>query len=92
MKNPYIVLDINQDANKKEIMKAQMLAMKKREYSLQEIQIAARQLLDPARRLAADFMFPAKMRVKRIKPIKIDFEYKEIDLDSIDENAYDSLK
>lgn len=92
MKNPYLVLNINQDADKKEIMKAQMLAMKKREYTLQEIQMAARHLLDPAKRLAADFMFPAKMRVKRIKPIKIDFEYKEINLDSIDENAFDSLK
>ena len=40
MSNPYEILKVTQDADKKEIMKAQMLAMKERRYSLQEIQIA----------------------------------------------------
>lgn len=62
MKNPYSILGVSQDAEKAEIMKAQMLAMKEKKYSLQEIQIAARQLLNPAKRLAADFMFPAKIK------------------------------
>ena len=30
MKNPYTILDISQDADKAEIMKSQMLAMKKK--------------------------------------------------------------
>lgn len=91
MKNPYIILGLNQNATKAEIMKAQILAMKKKEYSLQEIQIAARQLLDPAKRLAADFLFPSKVKARRIQPIQSTLELKEIDLSSIDENAFDSL-
>ena len=74
MTNPYTILGVSQDADKAEIMKAQMLAMKKKEFALQEIAIAAKQLLDPAKRLAADFMFPAKIKVKRIQPIQIEKE------------------
>lgn len=92
MKNPYLILGVSQDANKKEIMKAQMLAMKKKEFPLQEIAKAARQLLKPSKRLAADFMFPAKIKVKRIKPIQCNLSFKNINTDAIDENAFDSLK
>ena len=88
MSNPYEILKVTQDADKKEIMKAQMLAMKERRYSLQEIQIAVRQLLDPAKRLAADFMFPSKIKAKRPQNISVD----TIDLNDIDENTFDSLK
>lgn len=92
MKNPYQILNVNQDADKKEIMKAQMSAMKEKNYSLQEIQIATKQLLDPAKRLAADFMFPAKLKAKRLQKIYIDIPIKKIDLDDIDQNAFNSLK
>lgn len=92
MKNPYIILEVNQDANKGEIMKAQMFAMKKKVYSLQEIQVATKQLLDPAKRLAADFMFPVKIKAKRIMPIQSNLTYKEINLSTLNENAFDSLK
>ena len=92
MSNPYEILKVTQDANKKEIMKAQMLAMKERRYSLQEIQIAVRQLLDPAKRLAADFMFPSKIKAKRPQKISIDVPVDKIDLNDIDENTFDSLK
>jgi hypothetical protein len=92
MKNPYTILGVNQDAEKSEIMKAQMLAMKKKEFPLQVIAVAAKQLLDPAKRLAADFMFPAKIKVKRIKYIQSDLKYHEINTDSLNENAFDSLK
>ena len=64
MTNPYTILGVSQDAEKAEIMKAQMFAMKKKEFPLQEIAVAAKQLLDPAKRLAADFMFPAKIKAK----------------------------
>jgi DnaJ-class molecular chaperone len=92
MNNPYQILQVNQDADKKEIMKAQIIAMKDRKYSLQEIQIAVRQLLDPAKRLAADFMFPSKIKAKRPQKISIDIQVEKIDLNDIEENAFDSLK
>ena len=92
MTNPYTILGVNQDADKAEIMKAQMFAMKKKEFPLQEIAVAAKQLLDPAKRLAADFMFPAKIKAKRIQPIQSSLTYKEINTDALNENAFDSLK
>lgn len=92
MSNPYQTLNVNQDAARSEIMKAQMLAMKEKKYSLQEIQIAVRQLLDPAKRLAADFMFPSKIKAKRPQKISIDIPLEKIDLNDIDENFFDSLK
>ena len=92
MKNPYTILGVNQDADKAEIMKAKMFAMKKKEFPLQEIAVAEKQLLDPAKRLAADFMFPAKIKAKRIQPIQSTLTYKEINTDTLNENAFDSLK
>lgn len=92
MTNPYTILNLNQDAEKGEIMKAQMLAMREKKYSLQEIAIATKQLLDPAKRLAADFMFPTKIRSKRIQKIRVEIPIEKIDLSDIDENAFDSLK
>lgn len=91
MKNPYIILGLNQNATKAEILKARKLAMSKKVYELPEIQIAERQLLDPAKRLAADFLFPSKVKAKRIQPIQNNLELKKIDLSSIDEDAFDSL-
>lgn len=92
MKNPYAILGVSQDADKAEIKKAQMFAMKKKEFPLQEIAVAEKQLLDPAKRLAADFMFPAKIKAKRIQPIQSTLTYKEINTDSLNENAFNSLK
>ena len=92
MNNPYEILKVNQDANKGEIMKAQMLAMKEKKYSLQEIAVAVRQLLDPAKRLAADYMFPTKIKSKRIQKISVEIPVDKIDLNDIDENTFDSLK
>jgi hypothetical protein len=92
MKNPYMILGVSQDADKEEIIKAQMFAMQNKEIPLQEIALAVRQLLDPAKRLAADFMFPARIKVKRIQPIQIDYTYKKINTDALNENAFDTLK
>jgi len=92
MRNPYEILNVSQDADKGEIMKAQMLAMKEKKFSLQEIQVAVRQLLDPAKRLAADFMFPSKIKAKRIQKIVVEIPEEKINLNDIDENAFDSLK
>lgn len=92
MSNPYQILNVSQDADKKEIMKAQMLAMKEKKYSLQEIALAAKQLLDPAKRLAADFMFPSKIKAKRPQKLSVEVPEEKITLNDIDENALDSLK
>lgn len=92
MKNPYTILGVSQDAEKAEIMKAQMTAMKKKEYPLQEIAVAARQLLDPAKRLAADFMFPARMKARRIQIIQSNLEFQEINVNALNEDAFDSIK
>lgn len=91
MKNPYEILKVSQNANKAEIMKAQMTAMKEKAYSLQEIQVAARQLLDPAKRLAADFMFPAKIKSKRPQVVQVDVKVEAVDLNSFKENDLNSL-
>lgn len=92
MSNPYQILNVSQDADKKEIMKAQMLAMKEKKYSLQEIALAAKQLLDSAKRLAADFMFPSKIKAKRPQKLSVEVPEEKITLNDIDENAFDSLK
>jgi DnaJ-class molecular chaperone len=91
MKNPYEILKVSQNASKSEIMKAQMVAMKEKKFSLQEIQIAARQLLDPAKRLAADFMFPSKIKSKRPQVIQVNVQIDPIDLKNFQENDLNSL-
>ena len=94
MENPYVVLGLEnqQNATKNDIKIAQMKAMQNKKYPLTEIANAARQLLDPGKRLAADFMFPAKIKAKRIQTIQSTLTYKEINTDTLNENAFDSLK
>ena len=93
MNNPYVVLGLekNQNANKNEIRKANMLAMSARKYTLPEIATAMRQLLDPSKRLAADFMFPSRIKSRRLQKIVVNMTVKEIDLDSVNSNSFDSL-
>lgn len=94
MENPYVVLGLEnqQNATKNEIKIAQMKAMQKKKFPLTEIANAARQLLDPGKRLAADFMYPAKIKAKRPHKIEIDAQISKLDINSINENAFDSLK
>lgn len=92
MNNPYLVLNVEQDANKKEIIKAQMVAMKSKKYPLNEISLAVRQLLNPAKRLAADFMYPTRIKSVRPRKISLDIELPKVNIDNINENAFDSLK
>lgn len=91
MNNPYHILKVSQDADKKEIQKAKMLAMKERKYSLPEIANAERQLLDPNKRLAANFLYPSKITAKRPQKIEVDIQIPRISVDDIDENALNSL-
>lgn len=94
MENPYIVLGLEnqQNVTKNEIKIAQMKAMQNKKYPLSEIANAARQLLDPGKRLAADFMYPAKIKAKRPQKIEIDVKISNLDVNNINENAFDSLK
>ena len=91
MNNPYKILGVSQDADKAEIKRAQLVAMKEKRYTLQEIHQAVRELLDPAKRLAADFMYPGSIKVKRPQKIVVEIELQNIDLQSINENIFDSL-
>jgi DnaJ-class molecular chaperone len=92
MNNPYQILGISQDASKKEIIEAQKTAMMEKKYPLNEIHSAMRQLLDPAKRLAADFMYPAKIKAKRPQKITIDIPVADSNIDNISDDSFDSLK
>jgi hypothetical protein len=92
MENPYKILKVNQDVDKNGIKKAQLIAMKEKCFTLQEIHNAVRELLSPAKRLAADFMYPGNIKVKRPQKIVVEISLQNIDLQSINENIFDSLK
>ena len=92
MNNPYEVLEVSQNATKKEIIKGNMLAMKKRKFSLQDIQLAAKQLLNPSKRLIADFMYPSRIKAKRPKAVKINVTPKNINIEDIPVDVFDSIK
>lgn len=90
MKNPYKILNLKQDANNIEIAKSMAPAIRARKYTQREITDAQTMLRKPATRLAADFTFPILDRGK-IKPLATSVRSKEVHLDAIDENKYDSL-
>jgi len=69
-----------------------MIAMKKRKFSMQEIQIAEKQLLIPSKRLIADFMFPSKIKAKRPKALKLNITPTNTNIKDINVDAFDSLK
>jgi hypothetical protein len=95
MKNPYEVLKLNQNATKQEIAKALIFAqkdnMKSKQFTPQELMLAQKQLLAPAKRLAADFMFPSKYKTKRPVKLEANIKLQNIDLNSVNEVAFDSL-
>jgi hypothetical protein len=95
MKNPYEILKLNQNATKQDIAKSLIFAqkgnMKSKQFTPQELMLAQRQLLAPSKRLAADFMFPAKYKTKRPMKLEAKVKLQNIDLASINEDAFDSL-
>jgi DnaJ-class molecular chaperone len=92
MNNPYQILGISQDADNKEIMEAQKVAMMEKKFPLTDIHSAMRQLLDPAKRLAADFMYPAKINTRRPQKITVDIDAVNLNIDDISDDSFDSLK
>ena len=92
MNNPYEILEVSQNATKKEIIKSKMIAMKKRKFSLHDIQMAGKQLLSPSKRLIADFMYPSRIKAKRPKTIKINITIEDINIEDISVDVFDSIK
>lgn len=91
IRNPYQVLNVSQDANSADLVKAQALAMRNREYSPREIAEARAILSKPATRLAADFTFPIFPEIKKIQELKSIAQATDLVVDMLDENKYDSL-
>lgn len=91
MKNPYKVLNLKQDAANSEIARAMAPAIRLRKFTQREITEAQTILRKPATRLAADFTFPIIDRT-HIKPLTSAIKSREMNLDLLNENKFDSLK
>ncbi len=91
MKNPYEILEVPQDANNAQILRAMTLAMRKKQYSNNDIAQARSQLSKPATRLAADFTFPIFDPYDDLEPLQAKVNLEIIDINTIDADAYKSL-
>lgn len=91
MKNPYKVLGLKQDASNSEIARSQVKALKSKKYSMKEITEAHVTLRKPAQRLAADFTFPV-IDEEIVTPLTSSIKSKDMNLDALDLNKYNSLK
>jgi hypothetical protein len=94
MTNPYSLLNVKQDITNNDLKRALVKAIKlarTNEFSASEIMAAEKTLRDPAKRLAADFMFPSKIKAKRPVLFAVNEDIETIDLDRIDSDALDSL-
>lgn len=92
MKNPYMVLGISQNATTAEIIKSQINAIRRGEYSPNDVAKARTKLCKPSSRLATDFTFPVFDDFSTIEEISTNIEIKDIDFDSFDVDKYNSLK
>lgn len=90
MKNPYMVLGINQNATKIEIVKAQVKALRLKRFDAKEIAAAQKELHSPARRLAVDFTYPILEGMDRFAQITTSTKSKEIDLSKLNIYKYKS--
>ena len=91
MKNPYFILDVPQDANNAQILRAMTMAMRKKDYPNTEIAQARAQLSKPVTRLAADFTFPIFEPFDDMKPLVATLQPEIIDINSIDSEIHNSL-
>ncbi len=90
MKNPYKILGLDQDASASDIVKSQIKALKSKKHTMKEITEAQTILRKPAQRLAADFTFPI-LDEEKVIPLASTIKSKDMDLESIDLNKYNSL-
>lgn len=91
MRNPYQILEVPQDANNAQILKAMTVALRKRIYSNTDIAQARAQLSKPATRLVADFTFPIFESYDNMEPLVATLQPEIIDVNSINADAYNSL-
>lgn len=91
MKNPYEILDVNQDATAHEITKAVIDAMRQKKHSSSEVAKARAVLSRPSSRLAADITFPVFPATEEFEEIKANIKSKGLKLDEVDPDKYDSL-
>jgi len=94
MENPYIIFNLSQNASKKEIQeafkKAQIENRRNPKYSGSELLKYYKSLLSPHERLAADFLFPKKL--KSYRPKQIDKLNTEIINSNLTENIFYSFE
>lgn len=90
MKNPYKILNLSQNANNSEIVKAQIPALKSKKYSMKEITEAQSMLRKPSTRLAADFTYPI-LYSDEIEKVTTSIKSYHVDFESIDADKYNSL-
>lgn len=91
MKNPYEILEVPQDANNAQILRAMTSALRKRVYSNTDIAQARAQLSKPTTRLAADFTFPIFESYDNMEPLVATRTPVIIDINSINADSYNSL-
>jgi hypothetical protein len=65
--NPYDVIGVSQTASNAEITKSFAMAMKRREYSAEEIAKARKSLMNPEDRITADYLRPILPTIQRFK-------------------------
>ena len=54
--NPYRILNIDNNASKREIVRAAAQALRERRFSIREVAVAQKQLLDPTSKYVHDFI------------------------------------
>lgn len=91
MKNPYSILEVPQNANNSQILRAMTMAMRKKQFTNAEIAQARSLLSKPASRLAADFTFPIFDPFDDIAPLQASVSPEIIDIKTIDADKYNSL-
>ncbi len=97
MDNPYKILGVGRNASKKEIQAAEREKTLEnqitKQYTTDFIRKCTKILFEPNKRLAADFLFPAKLKAYRPKPIKlVEFKNTQIDLPSSRNNTLNKMK
>lgn len=90
MENPYEILNVKQDVTIKELVRAQLLAMRGK-YTAKQVQDAVTTLHSPARRLAADFLFPILPMVRVFQPVSTSISRQAPNSKWLDADKYRSL-
>lgn len=65
--NPYNILGVDRSASKGDIVKSVPLAMKQKRYPIKVIASTQKILLDPEKRLIADYLYPVLLPVESFK-------------------------